>query len=372
MKKTSVETSPDISQGGPRAKRGSVTIKDLARELNLSITTISRALNGYSDVGEKTRERIRNAAKERGYRPNRNAQRLVTRRTRNIGWVQADNDQKFVDPHFVEVMAGVLRGARVGNYDIVLTSDTTEHQIAVYDRYVQDNSVDGFIVDLPRHDDPRIRYLLDSGKPFIVHSRDNNADRYSWVDIDNPGNFRKLAHLMFANGHKKIAFVNGDAKFTFAAARQRGIEMAQEELGLPASSVITLNANHPMANAGYQLTQKALEDREVSAILYSSALMAVEGQAALAQAGRRPGENIAVATMDDMLNYLDLSPYAGRFTFIRSSLRDAGEQLVSGLIAQCEDNNVRSTTIIPSRFLVSDELDGSVLDELSRQDRQAD
>ena len=56
----------------------SVTIKDLAAELGLSITTISRALNGYPDVGEKTRKRISEVAQKLGYRPNRNAQRLVT------------------------------------------------------------------------------------------------------------------------------------------------------------------------------------------------------------------------------------------------------------------------------------------------------
>ena len=84
----------------------SVTIKDVAAELGLSITTISRALNGYADVGEKTRKRITETAQRLGYRPNRNAQRPVTRRTHNIAWVQPD-DRKFVDPHFVEVMAGV-------------------------------------------------------------------------------------------------------------------------------------------------------------------------------------------------------------------------------------------------------------------------
>ena len=88
----------------------SVTIKDLAAELGLSITTISRALNGYSDVGEKTRRRVSDTARRLGYRPNRNAQRLVTMRTHNVAWVQQDNDRKFVDPHFVEVMAGRAAG----------------------------------------------------------------------------------------------------------------------------------------------------------------------------------------------------------------------------------------------------------------------
>ena len=111
-----------------------------------------------------------------GYRPNRNAQRLVTRRTHNLAWVQSDNDRKFVDPHFVEVMAGVLRGARAGNYDIVLTSDTPDREMAVYDRYVNDNSVDGFIVDLPREGDERISYLLEM-RPSLRRPRPRGQGR---------------------------------------------------------------------------------------------------------------------------------------------------------------------------------------------------
>ena len=362
MSSKPVRTGP-ASRAGTRA-RGAVTIKDLAARLDLSITTISRALNGYSDVGQKTRQRVHKAAREMGYRPNRNAQRLVTQKTHNIAWVQSDTDNKVVDPHFIEVMVGVLRGARVGGYDIVLSSDTSEHQLGVYDRYVRDQSVDGFIIDLPEHDDPRISFLLATGKPFIVHSTDNRASAYSWVDIDNPGNFRKLTHLLVANGHRRIAFLNGDARYTFATARQQGVEQALRELDLPASTVSTFNATHPMINAGYRLTQQALKDPDITAIMYSSALMAVEGQTALQQAGRDPRTNIHVATMDDILHYLDLSPYQGVFTFVRSSLRQAGEQLVTGLIRQCEHPDARSQTIIPSAFIVADKLDASVLDTL--------
>src|SRR5690606_6241171 len=163
----SIDGKPQRRAGGSLSR--SVTIKDLAAELGVSITTVSRALNGYPDVGADTRERVSAAAQRLGYRPNRNAQRLATQRTHNIGWVQPDNERKFLDPHFVEVMAGVLRGARAAHYDIVVTSATTSRELATYDRYVKDQSVDGFIVDLPRDDDPRISYLMQTGRPFVVH-----------------------------------------------------------------------------------------------------------------------------------------------------------------------------------------------------------
>lgn len=338
----------------------SVTIKDLAAELGLSITTISRALNGYSDVGEKTRKRVAEAAQQMGYRPNRNAQRLVTRRTHNIAWVQSDNDRKFVDPHFVEVMAGVLRGARAGNYDIVLSGDTPDRELAIYDRYVNDNSVDGFIVDLPREDDPRISYLLDMERPFVVHGREARSAQYGWVDVDNYGNFYRLTRLLVANGHRHIAFINGDEHFNYAIYRHRGVIDALADSGLGHDNVTVLNSLHPMGEAGFKLTTLALEDPRVTALIYSSTLMAVEGHAAVRAAG---GRKLEIATMDDELHYLDLSPFAGQFSYVRSSLREAGGALIAELLRQCEDGAQPRGHIVPSTWHPLPHLDTRTLHE---------
>jgi LacI family transcriptional regulator len=345
---------------GARAARH-VTIKDLGAELGLSITTISRALNGYPDVGEKTRKRIEEAAQRLGYRPNRNAQRLVTRRTHNIAWVQSDNERKFVDPHFVEVMAGVLRGARVGNYDIVLSGDTPDRELAIYDRYVHDNSVDGFIVDLPREGDARISYLLEMERPFVVHGREARSAQYAWVDVDNYANFYNLTRLLLANGHRRIAFINGDEHFTYALYRQRGVVDALVDSGLSPDDLKVLNSLHPMGEAGFKLTAQALADRHVTAILYSSTLMAIEGHAAVVRAGG--GRKLCIATMDDQLHYIDLTPFADQFSFVRSSLRDAGEALIGELIDQCENGARPKGHVLPSSFHILPGLDGRVLDE---------
>ena len=142
--------------------------------------------------------------------------------------------------------------------------------------------------------------------------------------------------------------------------------MALRELDLPLSTVKIYNATHPMANAGFQLTKRALAEDNIDAIIYSSALMAVEGNAALIRENRIAGKNIAIASMDDMLNYLDLSQYEGSFTFIRSSLRDAGEKLISSLIQQCEEKTPPLQTIIPSYFILADNIDGSILENLPK------
>src|SRR4029078_6197541 len=115
--------------------------------------------------------------------------------------------------------------------------------------------------------------------------------------IDNYGNFYRLTRLMVANGHKRIAFINGDEHFTYALHRRHGVPDALTALGLPPGTVKVFNSLHPMGDAGFQLTTQALADKNVTAILYSSTLMAVEGHAAVVRAGT--GRELAVATMDD-------------------------------------------------------------------------
>lgn len=341
-------------RNGPARPR--VTIKDLARQLGLSITTISRALNGYSDVGEATRQRVVEAASRTGYRPNRNARRLVMRRAHSFGWVRPDNDGAFADPHFVEVFAGTLRAAREHNYDLLFASESDNSPTGAYDRYIREQSVDGFILELPRPGDERIDMLLEAGMPFVVHGREGREDRYGWVDIDNRGLFRALTGAMIDSGHKRLAFINGDETFTYALDRRIGVCEALEERGLGPETVRILNARHPVKLFGYQLTEQALEDKKATAIIYSSSIMAVEGQAAIARMGRRVGRDIEVATMDDELRYVDLSPYQSVFSFIRSSLHAAGRALSDELIRQCEEGLAPQGSLIEASFHVQPDL----------------
>ncbi|WP_424982002.1 LacI family DNA-binding transcriptional regulator [Maritalea sp. S77] len=339
-----------MQEDGPIGReREQVTIKDLSAALGLSITTISRALNGYSDVSAKTRERVQQTALEMGYTPNRNAQRLVTQKSHSIGWIKGDGSQHFVDPHFVEVFAGVLREVKQYDYDVVFASGAEKEVVSLYQRYVNDQSVDGFIVELPQPNDARIDYLLSTGLPFVVHGREGRSDQYAWVDIDNFGLFETLTRVLLGAGHKQIAFINGDEHYSFAVERRRGAEAAFQQMGL-SSGLTTYNAVHPMVHAGFQLTQKALENPDITAIIYSSAVMAVEGQAAIEASNRTVGDDLEIATMDDELRHVDLTQLEGRISFVRAPLNDSGHALVRQLMKRVQNKSAPTGELIPGRF----------------------
>jgi LacI family transcriptional regulator len=261
------------------------------------------------------------------------------------------------------VWGGVLGRARAANYDIVLTSHDRDHEITTYDRYVRDNSVDGFIVDLPREGDERVTYLLEAGRPFVVHGREQRCDQYGWVDMDNYGNFYRLARLLIANGHRRIAFVNGDENFNYALYRHNAVLHAAVDAGLPADAVAVYGSTHPMGDAGFRLTGDALADKSVTAVIYSSILLLMAGFELLTEAGERGGKPLAIATMDDQLKHLDPARLAPRVSFVRSSLHEAGAALIEELSRQCDERLAPRGTIVPSSFQVVPGLDRSSVDE---------
>ncbi|MCF4097737.1 LacI family DNA-binding transcriptional regulator [Maritalea mediterranea] len=339
-----------MQEDGPTGRdREQITIKDLSAALGLSITTISRALNGYSDVSAKTRERVQQTAREMGYTPNRNAQRLVTQKSHSLGWIKGDGSQHFVDPHFVEVFAGVLREVKHYDYDVVFASGAEQEIISLYQRYVNDQSVDGFILELPQPDDVRIDYLLKTDLPFVVHGRESRSDQYSWVDIDNFGLFETLTTVLLAAGHKQIAFINGDEHYSFAVERRLGVQSAFQKAGL-SEGLSVYNAVHPMVHAGFQLTQKALENPDITAIIYSSAVMTVEGRAAIEASNRTVGEDLEIATMDDELRHVDVRHLEGLISFVRAPLNDSGHALVRQLMKRIQNKGGPSGELVPGRF----------------------
>jgi LacI family transcriptional regulator len=138
---------------------------------------------------------------------------------------------------------------------------------------------------------------------------------------------------------------------------------AFSEAGLPEESVWVVNTRHPMTHAGFQLTERVLNNKSVTAIVYSSALMAVEGFSALTRANLEPGRDMALVTMDDELQHLDLRPYEGLFTFVHSSLREAGHALVAELSRQCDQNLPGSGHLIGCEFDLHPNLDMSLVPE---------
>ncbi|MDD7969894.1 LacI family DNA-binding transcriptional regulator [Roseinatronobacter alkalisoli] len=305
-----------------------VTLKELAASLNLSPTTVSRALNGYPEVNAKTRKRVRDAAERANYHPNTRARSLATGRTHAIGHVIALSDShEIVNPVFADFIAGAGEAYSRAGYEMVLSMVPDSDEAQAYRDMIARGAVDGMIVHGPKLNDPRIALLTQLGVPFVVHGRSSGVDApYSWLDINNNRSFRRATEFLLQLGHRRIALVNGLENMDFAMRRRNGYLQALHEAGLTPDPALMRQAEMTEVFGHSAATELMRLPDPPTAFLSSSMLVAYGLRRALVDQGCRMGRDVSVITHDDDLSYLPNGRDVPLFTATRSSVRDAGRK----------------------------------------------
>lgn len=310
-----------------------MNLKQLAEHLKLSQTTVSRALNGYPEVGETTRRRVNEAATRFGYRPNPHAMRLATGRSHVIGHVLPSDKMLQIDPHFSDFIAGAGDMYSASGFDVMLHVGGPEDEETVYRRYAQSGAVDGVVVMGPRNVDKRIALLTDLGLPFIVHGRVGELENgYAWLDIDNRGAFCQATKLLTDLGHRRIALINGIETFTFATHRRQGYEEALTRVGVSLDEAI-MTSDAMTEEFGYRHTKRLLgAPNPPSALVYSSMLFISGAVRAVHELGLAIGSDVSMIAHDDGLPFLNAEGLVPGLTTMRSSIREAGSRVAELLI----------------------------------------
>ncbi|MFM8320867.1 MAG: LacI family DNA-binding transcriptional regulator [Chloroflexota bacterium] len=215
-----------------------VTIRDVAKRLNLSITTVSRALDGYSDVAQATRQLVVVTAREMGYVPNRAARQLRRQRADTIGYILPASSLHFSEPFYTEFVSGLGDQASLHNCDVVVSTapPNSQEERQVYERWVQGRKVDGVILNRVRLDDWRIQFMGEQGFPFAALERPQNlpaAARSAYLEVDNRGAMVEMVRHLTGLGHRRIAYIGGPAMLKIQVERQAGFEAGIVEAGLP-------------------------------------------------------------------------------------------------------------------------------------------
>ncbi len=315
-----------------------MNLKELARHLNLSQTTVSRALNGYPEVGEATRKRVSEEALRMGYRPNAHARRLATGRAHAIGFVFPSDRTVMIDPLFSDFVAGASDVYTAAGFETLLHVGGQEDEMSVYRRYAEGGAVDGVVVQAPHVDDPRIALLNELKLPYIVHGRlDGQESGYSWLDIDNQGAFYRATKLLTDLGHQRIGLLNGQENLTFALHRRQGYERGLRDKGLGFDPSITFNGLMTEEN-GYRETKRILQGpQRPSGLLISSMLLVSGAMRAMHELGLVIGKDVSLIAHDDGLPFLNAEGLVPALTTTRSSIRAAGARVGELLLQRIEN-----------------------------------
>ncbi|MFI4995886.1 MAG: LacI family DNA-binding transcriptional regulator [Hyphomicrobiales bacterium] len=212
------------------------SLRHLARSLGLSITTVSRALDGYGDVAAQTRKRVRDTADAIGYRPNAAARRLRKGASELVTLVLPTEPGQFNEPLYIELLAPMgQRLARAG-YDLTLIAAAPgPDELKTYRRLVEGRRTDGIVVVRTRRQDVRIDYLQRLGFPFVAMGRCESDHVHAFVDGDGETAFADAVRRLVEMGHRRIVHIAAPSAFTFAVLRRRGYCGAMEEAGLEPS-----------------------------------------------------------------------------------------------------------------------------------------
>jgi LacI family transcriptional regulator len=303
-----------------------MNLKELATKLGLSPTTVSRALNGYPEVNEATRERVMAAATRHNYSPNTRAIRLATGRALAVGHViPIATRHEIVNPVFADFIAGAGETYSRSGYDMLLSVVSDDDEDRTYRQLKSRGSVDGVIVHAPRMNDPRIAMLNEIGLPFVVHGRATGSNAaYSWLDVNNRRAFLRATEFLLDLGHTRIGLVNGLEFMDFAIRRRNGYLEALAARGMTPDASLMFS-DEMTEVAGFGAARAMLNAANPpTAFLVASMISGLGVRRAVEGAGLVVGRDVSIIIHDDELSYMRNGEDVPIFTATRSSVREAG------------------------------------------------
>lgn len=306
-----------------------MNLKELSQLLNLSQTTVSRALNGYPEVSETTRQRVMEAARQHGYQPNAAARRLATGKANAIGCVAPHE----MSPRFMEFLAGVTAQAAVEGLDVVLGSAGGAAEDACR-RLASHGQVDAIFLFCPDRADPQIDLLGELDLPSIVFGDATDAaTKVALLDIDDEAAAYNAARLLVQLGHRSVALIEG-TKTSAAARREAGARRALEEAGAALPRALVLHGDLS-ERSGYQAAGQLLDSGDRPTALLCASLFAARGlERAAAERGLKIGADLSVIAHDDGSDHLGPETFGTPLTTTRAPLRKAGARVAERLHAR--------------------------------------
>lgn len=333
-----------------------VTLRDIAARVGVSVTTVSRALAGYDDVAQATRDKVHLAAEELGYYPSTTARQLQKRRTDTIGFVIPTFGPRFSDPFFSELLAGIGNEAARNHMDLLVSTrapDTPEEQEA-YRRLVDGRRADGMLVVRTRAEDPRLAYLIERGFPFVAFGR-SHAQDFPYLDVDGQKGMRDAVQHLIDGGHQHIGYVSAPLNLTFASHRLAGYRQTLQENGLPYDEDLIVEGALTEED-GYRAAHHLLSrDLRPTAIALANDLMALGAMRAAHERGFAVGREVAITGFDD----IPLASHANPpLTTVRQPIYDIGRRICHMIIQVIRDEPMAERHILLEPVLVVRESSG--------------
>lgn len=273
------------------------SLKDLAQECGVSVATVSKALNGQSDISEATRTRVREAARRMGYVPNMAARSMKTNRTYNIGVLFVDERQSgLAHEYFSAVLDSFKVRVEQLGYDITFINRNLGGKTMTYLEHCHYRGVDGAVIACVDFTDPQVIELANSDVPVVTI--DHVFNNRMAVLSDNVAGLSALVRTAYSQGHRRIAFIHGE-RTAVTENRLAGFYKSCDELGLEVPDVyVREGIYHDAARCAQETKALLALPQRPTCILFPDDFSAMGGYNAIAEAGLSIPEDISVMGYD--------------------------------------------------------------------------
>ena len=326
------------------------TIRDVAKKLNLSITTVSRALDGYDDVAQQTRELVTKTANKMGYAPNRAARQLRRQQAETIGFIIPSISKRFDESFFAEFIAGLGEELSSNNFDLLVANATTdEGERDLYHRWVNSRKVDGFVLNRIRKHDWRVNYLSQWNIPFVALGKSQDGINYPCIRIDGTDVYLDLMRHIQGNGFSRFAFIGGPNDLIDHIERLKWFKAALGKCGLQVDPNRIISTDMS-STAGYEAAAALLSGSSPpNAVFCVSDETAFGVLHAAHEQGLAIGRDIAIVGFDGVQDAKHSEP---PLTTLDIPIFDIAQQLVAMLLKTIAGESVETPVFIKPALLL--------------------
>ncbi|NIK56755.1 substrate-binding domain-containing protein [Kribbella shirazensis] len=303
------------------------TLKQVAAHADVSVQTVSNALNAPHRLRADTLERVNRSIELLNYRPNRNARSLRTSAVELIGYCVPSwpNQTHLVMDQFLHALCAAAE--RTGRHILLFTAPAGVDGMPTYEDLHARRMVDGFVLSQTETHDPRHGWLKDQGIPFVSFGRvwKETTQPGPWVDVDGAGGSAMAVRHLYETGRRRIAFLGWPKSSGLAEDRVAGWRDACKVLGLPTAGLV-VRCREDSIDDGARATAQLLDGgRDIDGIVALSDILALGALRELGRRGLTPGHAVGVTGFDD-------SPLAEVVSPGLTSLRQPMDQIAEELI----------------------------------------
>ena len=328
-----------------------LTIKDIAKKFNVSISTVSKALNDSYEISETTKEKIQKYAKENNYKPNFNALSLKNRSTKTIGVILPTMLNYF----FAQVFKGIEKTALEKGYKVItcISNQSFDKEAEIIEM-LSNGSIDGFLLSMAKETElsnnfDHFKECINNETPIVMFDRVAQSISCDKVITNDSEGAENTVEFLYKKGHKKIAFVSTISDLQIGKERFEGYKKGLQKMGLSFDESLVLNILERDYKKYKDIVRPFINANDIDAVIATGESVAISVMKAVKKSGKKIPKDVAVIAFSNGILARHSSP---KMTTISQHGELMGETAAQILIDKLEKKNTETVTKVIKTDLV--------------------